>query len=141
MIYKGLNLINQSSPLRMIYILHLFIFQLNIQLGMFQIHIQHTLLYWRVYRCITNTVICSYKVTVMHTLTLILIILYLTKPSFQRSKSKHFVDKPMLRNNLDLKHPNKSGKLLLEMCKETDLRILNSQIHRRFIKRIYVFHI
>ena len=39
----------------------------------------------------------------------------------------YFVDKQMLRNNLDLKCPYKGGRLLLEMCKKTGLKILNDR--------------
>ena len=46
---------------------------------------------------------------------------------YPKMEECYFVDQPILRNNLDSKSPNKSGKLLLEMCKETGLRILNGR--------------
>jgi hypothetical protein len=37
----------------------------------------------------------------------------------------YFIDSCIPRNSLDRKHPNKSGKLLTDLCNETGLRILN----------------
>ena len=39
----------------------------------------------------------------------------------------YFIDSSAPRNNMDKKLPNKSGKLLLDLCKETGLRILNGR--------------
>ena len=39
----------------------------------------------------------------------------------------YFIDSCIPRNSLDRKHPNKSGKLLTDLCKETGLRILNGR--------------
>ena len=69
-----------------LYLASVYIVHLNGQLGMYQIQIQSTLLYWRVYTCITSMVICSYEVTLINKSTLILIILFLTKVSIQRRK-------------------------------------------------------
>ena len=69
-----------------LYLASVYIVHLNVQLGMYLIQIQSTLLYWRVYRCITSMVICSYKVTLINKPTLILVILFLAKVSIQRWK-------------------------------------------------------
>ena len=39
----------------------------------------------------------------------------------------YFVDNPTPRNNMDIKPLNNSGKLLLNLCKETSLKILNGR--------------
>jgi hypothetical protein len=39
----------------------------------------------------------------------------------------YFIDSCIPRNSLDRKHPNKSGKLLTDLCKETGLRSLNGR--------------
>ena len=39
----------------------------------------------------------------------------------------YFIDSCIPRNSLDRKHPNKSRKLLTDLCKETGLRILNGR--------------
>jgi hypothetical protein len=39
----------------------------------------------------------------------------------------YFIDSCILRNSLDQKHSNKSGKLLTDLCKGTGLRILNGR--------------
>ena len=39
----------------------------------------------------------------------------------------YFIDSCIPRNSLDRKHPNKSGKLLTDLCKETGLRLLNGR--------------
>ncbi|CAC5416731.1 unnamed protein product [Mytilus coruscus] len=41
--------------------------------------------------------------------------------------SEYHPDRTLSRNNLDHKHTNNSGKLLLNMCKETKIRILNGR--------------
>ncbi|CAC5402490.1 unnamed protein product [Mytilus coruscus] len=41
--------------------------------------------------------------------------------------SEYHPDRTLSRNNLDHKHNNNSGKLLLNMCKEIKIRILNDQ--------------
>ena len=47
---------------------------------------------------------------------------------FPVSDNQHYVfDSPSPRNNLDKKQPNNSGKLLLNLCKETGLKILNGR--------------
>ena len=40
---------------------------------------------------------------------------------------QYIIDNQMYRNNLDKKATNKSGKLLLELCKESSLRIMNGR--------------
>jgi hypothetical protein len=39
----------------------------------------------------------------------------------------YFIDSCIPRNKFDRKHPNKSGKLLTDLCKETGLRLLNGR--------------
>ncbi|CAC5378290.1 unnamed protein product [Mytilus coruscus] len=41
--------------------------------------------------------------------------------------SEYHPDRTLSRNNLDHKHTNNSGKLLLNVCKETKIRILNNR--------------
>ncbi|VDI81224.1 Hypothetical predicted protein [Mytilus galloprovincialis] len=41
--------------------------------------------------------------------------------------SEYHPDRVLSRNNLDHKHTNNSGKLLLNMCKEAKIRILNGR--------------
>ena len=41
--------------------------------------------------------------------------------------TNYMVDTPTYRNNNDIKQPNKSGRLLIDICKETRLRILNGR--------------
>lgn len=48
--------------------------------------------------------------------------------NFPLLEDKYYkVDKKMIRNNTDPKLPNPSGKLLLELCKESGLRIVNGR--------------
>ncbi|VDI55947.1 Hypothetical predicted protein [Mytilus galloprovincialis] len=47
---------------------------------------------------------------------------------FPKSKDNDYsIDSHNLRNNLDSKSANKSGKLLIDLCKESGLRILNGR--------------
>ena len=41
--------------------------------------------------------------------------------------TNYFIDTCKSRNNFDTKKPNKSGKLLLDLCKESGIRILNGR--------------
>ena len=41
--------------------------------------------------------------------------------------TNYFIDTCTSRNNFDTKKPNKSGKLLLDLCKESGIRILNGR--------------
>ena len=49
--------------------------------------------------------------------------------TFANYSDNHYVsDTNLPRNNLDTKHSNNSGKLLLSICRETSLRIINGRM-------------
>ncbi|CAG2257989.1 unnamed protein product [Mytilus edulis] len=61
---------------------------------------------------------------------------------FPKSKDNDYsIDSHNLRNNLDSKSANKSGKLLIDLCKESGLRILNGRTIGRPFGQMYMYNI